>query len=342
MFRDFIIDRIVRESSTIKSFYYKRTDNKPVETHLPGQFITLRVKPPEEKKELIRNYTLSDGPGKEYFRTTIKREEYGKVSRYLHDQVKEGDTIGISKPTGDFQLTINSSKPVVLLSGGVGITPMLSMLEFIVAHEPDRRVYFLHSSLNKAVQPMLVRLRELGKKHKNLYLSIHHSKPGIDEKAGIDYDYAGLISKDYLNSVLPMIEMDYFLCGPVGFMETMYQYLQEFSVNEENIHYEFFGEGKNLGTKPIFVDSNSNNFKVKFTKSNKEIQWDSSQQSILELAESAGLTPEFSCRMGTCSTCESTLLKGTIEYDPEPFIETPEGRILICSSKPVSNLEIEL
>lgn len=342
MFRDFIIDRIVRESSTIKSFYYKLSDNKPVENYVPGQFITLRVKPSEAEKELIRNYTLSDGPGKGYFRTTIKREEHGKVSRYLHDQLQEGDTIEISKPSGEFNLTINSLKPVVLLSGGVGITPMLSMLEFIMEHQPDRKVYFLHSSLNKAVQPMFTWLRDLDKKHNNLYLSIHHSNPDIDEKAGTDYDYAGFISKDHLKSVLPNAEMDYFLCGPVGFMETMYNYLLGLGVSKENIYYEFFREGKRFGAKPVFEDSNSNNFKVKFTKSNKEISWDSSLQSILELAESAGLTPESSCRMGTCATCESTLLKGTIEYDPEPFIETPEGRILICSSKPVSDLEIEL
>lgn len=342
MFRDFIIHRIVRESSTIKSFYLKRADNEPVEHYLPGQFITLRVKPLVAEKDLVRNYTLSDTAGKGYFRITTKREEHGKVSRYLHDQLGEGDSIEISKPSGDFNLTVGSAKPVVLLSGGVGITPMLSMLEFIVENEGHRIVYFLHSSLNKSVQPMFYRLKELDARFKNLHLSIHHSNPTNDELPQIDYDHAGFISKEYLQSAIPTVDMDYFLCGPTGFMETMYQYLSELGVSEENIYYEFFGEGKKLGNTLEFVDSQLNNFKVNFTISNREVHWENNQSSILELAESAGLTPEFSCRMGTCSTCESTLSKGTIQYDPEPFLEPDDGRILLCCSKPVSDLEIAI
>lgn len=342
MFREFILNRIVKESSIIKSFYFKSLDNKALANYLPGQYAIFRIKVKGSDEKFIRNYTISDAPGKDYYRFTIKRENHGKASKYFHDVLSVGDTIEISNPSGDFHLTKNSSKPVVLISGGVGITPMLSMLEYMTANEPSRKIFFFHASLNKSVQAMFSRLKDLNNDNENLHLSIHHSEPDNDEQINIDYDYEGFITKKYLESALPKTEMEYYLCGPLVFMEIMFQFLTDLGVEEEKIKYEFFGEGKKLSNKPVFVDSNTNNFKVKFTKSNKEVYWDDNQSSILELAESAGITPEFSCRMGTCSTCESSLLNGDVTYDPEPFMETPEGSVLICCSKPTSDIEIEL
>lgn len=342
MFKEFVLEKIEIESSIIKSFYFKRLDNKPLDNYLPGQHVIIRIKIKGSDEEIIRNYTLSDAPGKDYYRLTIKRENHGKASKYFHDVLKVGDTLEISNPSGDFYLTENSLKPVVLISGGVGITPMLSMLEYMTTNEPFRKVSFLHISQNKSVQVMFNRLKELNKNNKNLYLSIHHSKPDNDEQIHNDYDYEGYITKKHLESILPISEMDYYLCGPTGFMERMFQFLIELGVKEDNIKYEFFGAGKKLGEQHVFVDSDTNNFRVNFTKSNKEVNWDNKHASILDLAESVGLNPEFSCRMGTCSTCESTLLSGDIEYDPEPFMEIPEGRVLVCCSQPKSNIEIEL
>lgn len=347
MFREFVIERIVRESATIKSFYLKRADNNVVENYLPGQFITVRVKPGGEEKEIMRNYTLSDSPGKPYFRITVKKEDHGVVSKFLHDR-SEGEAIEVSQPSGDFFCTISDPRPVVLLSGGVGITPMLSMLEFITAYEPERKVYFLHTSTNKAVQPMTDRLKELDARHENLSLSIHHSHPTSDERVGVDYDHDGRISKEFLKLNLPDEPMDYFLCGPTGFLESMCQYLKDLDVPESTIHYEFFGEGKKLGAdrtmknRTSTVSPHSGSFQVKFTKTATEARWDSSMGSILELAESIGLSPAFGCRTGTCSTCESDITSGTIEYDPEPFLETSGDKILLCCSKPVSDVEIAI
>ncbi len=342
MYKEFIIDQIVQESTIIKSFYLRRADDRPLDSYLPGQFVTLRVRPDNTTQEYSRNYTLSDCPGKEYFRLTIKREEQGIVSKYMHDVLQAGDQIDLSKPHGDFHLSINHSRPAVLISGGVGITPMLSMLEYITAYEPDRRVLFIHASRNKAVQPMLARLRELTVMYKNLYLSVHHSEPTSDEREFIDYDFTGFISRTYLASVLPEVEMDYYLCGPLGFMETMYQYLRELGVDEKSIRYEFFGKGKRLSVSATKADSNSGSFTVKFNQSDVEIDWNDTQPSLLDLAESVGLTPAFSCRMGTCSSCESILQKGAVKYDPEPFVEAPAGKVLICCSQPVSDVVLEL
>ncbi|MBL4753408.1 MAG: 2Fe-2S iron-sulfur cluster binding domain-containing protein [Flavobacteriales bacterium] len=344
MFRDFVVDKIVRENASIKSFYLKRANQEALERYLPGQYVTLKLKLANQQKEYTRNYTLSDSPGLGSFRLTIKREERGEVSRYLHDELKEGDCLEVSKPVGDFHLVMNNSRPVVLLSGGVGITPMLSILEYLVNYEQDRAVYFIHSSTSKTVQPMLKRLLALDATHKNLFLSIHHSQPASDEQKNEDYHQEGRIDKAFLQSALPIKEMDCFLCGPVGFMEDMYLHLRALGVEEDQISYEFFGGGKKLGNLADSSGSNdnSNTFNVLFTKSNKETQWDGSQLSLLDLAEAEGLTPDFSCRMGTCSTCETSLLSGKTEYDPEPFMETSEDKIFICCSKPVSDIEIDL
>lgn len=342
MFRNFTIYKIIKESSTIKSFFLKRTDNTIIEDYQPGQFITISIKPSNFKQDLIRNYTLSDTPGNDYFRITVKKENYGKASKYLHDNIKVGDTIEASKPLGDFSLTTRSEKPVVLLSGGVGITPMLSMLEYILKKEKSRGVFFLHSSHDKTVQPMFERLRKINMENENVFVSIFHTSPNPSEQQFLDYDVKGIISKDYLKKTLPKRDMDYFLCGPTSFMEAMYAHLLSFKIPKDAIHYEFFGEGKPLGNIPTFSDSNTNDYKVNFTKSNKTVAWSDNSTSILELAESVGIMPDNSCRMGTCSTCESTLIKGTTQYNPEPFMETASGKILICCSKPKTDIEIEL
>jgi len=342
MFKKYKIEKIEVENSIIKSFYLKQTDGNVLPDYKPGQFITIKVKIENQKDELIRNYTLSDKPNKNYFRVTLKREEGGKISTFFHDKLRIGDFVDVANPSGKFFLNTQSKKPVVMLSGGIGITPMMSMLEYISANQPDREVNFVHSSRNKKVQPMLNRLKELASKCDNINLFINHSKPNNDEQMGIDYDLEGKISQEFLSKILPNTEMDYYLCGPIGYMETMYSYLINLGISENNIHYEFFGEGKKLGTKPIFIDSGLTNFKVKFTKSNKLIDWNDKHPNILDLAESIGLLPDSSCRMGTCFTCESRLIRGSIEYDPEPFIDVAGDKVLICCAKPASDIEIEI
>jgi len=342
MYHNYFISKIVSESATIKSFYLKPKDKDTVEKYLPGQFITIRVQPNVAEKGQIRNYTISDRPGKDYLRLTIKREENGIVSKHFHDVLKIGDVVEISNPTGNFYLNSRNSNEVVLLSGGVGITPMLSMLEYIAVNEPTKKVLFLHSSLNKAVQPMLPRLKELTTLHNNFDLSIHHSNPMADEVPKIDYDYEGMISKEYLELAIPKTKTDIYLCGPTAFMEAMYKHLTDLGIKEENIKYEFFGEAKKLGSKQTAIEPVINRYKVRFSKAGIETYWKESNLSILELAEEKGLNPHFSCRMGTCSTCESVLLSGDIEYEPEPFMEAEEGKIFICCSKPVSDLIVDI
>lgn len=250
-----------------------------------------------------------------------------------------GDTVLLSKPTGNFHASNQPADPVVLLSGGVGITPMLSITEYSINHEPGRHVYFIHSSINKEVQPMRQRLRQIKAGKNNFQLSVFHSEPLTDELAGIDYDYRGFITKEHI----PVDKTAaYFVCGPAGFMETMVGYLKELAIEENKIHIEFFGTQKETRAKEIYLDPEPTSFAVNLAKSNKLISWKEGMGSLLELIESAGITPANNCRMGTCSSCETKLTKGTYEYNPEPFVETADGNVLICCARPTSNIELEL
>lgn len=313
-----------------------------LESFLPGQYVPVKVQEKMAAETLIRNYTISDSPKRNYYRLTIKRENEGKMSRYFHDSIGEGDEVELGKPMGNFHLSIGSKKPVVLLSGGVGITPMLSMLEYVAQNEPDRILYFIHSSLDSTVQPMSKRLMELEKKLSNTYMSIHHTQPNKDEIPGIDFTHKGLIKKTFLESTLYGVQAEYYLCGPVGFMETMYRYLVEMDIDSANINYEFFGEGKSLGDKPMFHDSNVGGHSIYFKKSGIRTLWNEKASSILEAAEANGLAPKFSCRTGSCATCETTIRSGSVTYDPEPFVAIPENKILTCCSRPISDLVIDL
>lgn len=339
-YKIFLIDKIVVESSTIKSFYLKPEDGSKPKKFLPGQFVSVRVKRAGNQDTVVRNYTLSDSPNKSYFRLTIKREENGTVSHYFHDEIEVGDKIEVSNPGGQFYLKNDKAKPVVFLSGGVGITPMLSMLEEMVATENSREVFFLHSSLNKSVQPMLPRLKEISKMKENIYLSIFHTEPTSNEIQGIDYDFKGFIKQNDLETWLPKTDLDYYLCGPEGFMRTMFGFLINLGVSEDRIYYEFFGDAKKLGVAT--QDFSKGAYRVRFSKSNIEVDWNEDNYSILELAEKSGLTPAYGCRMGTCETCELNLLSGSVEYDPEPSFEVSAGMVLICCARPQSSIEIEL
>lgn len=341
MFEKFYIDTIIRESSTIKSFYLRPKRGQAVLPYLPGQFVTIKVQL-ENGETVSRNYTISDKPNNKYYRLTIKRESEGRVSRYFHNVLKVGSEIEMSHPMGDFYLNIENTNDVVLISGGVGITPMMSMLEYVVANQKDRKVYFLHSSLNKSVRPFSKRLNELQRRHPTLMVSIFHSFPNQSEKLNMDYDFEGFISKGSLSKTVKE-NNDYFICGPTGFMDAMYDHLVSLKVPESNIFYEFFGEGKKLGAQVSNVNTNNGIYKVKFSKSGLDTVWDYDSISLLDLAEKNGLTPPSSCRMGTCSSCETELIDGNIEYDPEPFMQaSEENKIFLCCAKPTSEVHLNI
>lgn len=336
------VDKIIRESSTILSFFLKPKDGEPLADFKPGQFITIYVQPDGFEKPVSRSYTLSDRPGKDYYRITVKKELDGVVSNFLHEQIVPGDWIEGTQPAGNFYLDEGTSAPIVLLSGGVGIMPMMSMLEQLVFTHPERKVYFLHSSTNKEVLPMAERLTEIKDRHTHVLVNINHSRPTPGEHQVIDYDVEGVITKDQLKAtIVNPATCIYYLCGPGSFMQTMYNYLIELGVPTAAIHYEFFGNAIQLEA-PKLSQPMEPTFEVKFERTGKTTRWTGEYSSLLELAESMEIPVLSSCRMGTCLSCESRLITGEVKYDPEPLMETEEGQVLICCSQPTSDLVVDL
>jgi nitric oxide dioxygenase len=244
-FRTFMVDKKVQESDVITSFYLKPEDGQAIASYIPGQYLTVKVKPEDSEYTHLRHYSLSDAPGKDYYRISVKREDLGVVSNYLHDAVQAGDTLQISAPAGDFALHTND-KPVVLLSGGVGLTPMLSMLNTLAAAQPERDVTFIHGALNSSVHAFKEEVAQLANENSRVKSYVAYSEPTAEDLAKESFDKQGFIDLPWLKSILLQNEAEFYFCGPVPFMKGMYRALKEWGVATENIHFEFFGPAGQL------------------------------------------------------------------------------------------------
>jgi nitric oxide dioxygenase len=246
-FRRFIVRSKVKESEVITSFYLVPEDGGPLALYQPGQYISVRLDIPGEKNIHIRQYSLSDSPGKSYYRISVKKEEgnetkpEGIVSNYLHRSVHEGNVLELSAPAGDFVLDTSHHLPIVLLSGGVGLTPLTSMLNWLAEHEPNRPVTYLHAALNGKVHALKDHVLDLTNRYENIRSFFCYQSPTEEDKEKGDYDKEGYLDLPYLQSVLKSPEADFYFCGPIPFMKAMYRALTEWGVPEERIHFEFFG-----------------------------------------------------------------------------------------------------
>ncbi|TCZ78261.1 NO-inducible flavohemoprotein [Paenibacillus albiflavus] len=252
-FRAFRIDRKVQESDVITSFYLVPQDGKAIASFLPGQYVTVQMKIPGEEYTHMRQYSLSDSPDKPYYRISVKREDSrakepaGKVSVYLHESLNEGDELLLSAPAGDFILDQAGTRPVVFIGGGVGFTPLMSMMQTVLANQPERKITFIQAAQNEQVHAMKAHVQELAEKNDQLSVHICYEKPLSQDRTVNHYDHEGFIDAKYLKSVLPSEEADIYLCGPVPFMKAVYAALQANQVPTQRIHYEFFGPAGSIG-----------------------------------------------------------------------------------------------
>lgn len=242
-FRDFKIVKKVVESDVITSFYLEPVDKNPFPTFKPGQYITVKAEINGEKYHHLRQYSLSTAPGVGTYRISVKREDAidnnpaGVVSTFLHENIHEGSTLPISAPSGDFVLDQACTRPLVLISGGVGLTPMMSMLETVIKQQPDRDVIFIHAARSGKFHAMKDRVDEIVQKHEPVAAYTVYDHPGADD----EYDKAGYIDYNWLKSVLPTNDAAFYFCGPKGFMRAMYTNLKQLHVADEDIHFEIFG-----------------------------------------------------------------------------------------------------
>ena len=356
-YRTFVVDRKIPESETITSFYLVPEDGQALPPFRPGQFLTFRLEIPGQSMPITRTYTISDCPNSQYYRLSIKREAApanrpdvapGLSSNYFHNDIEPGAKLCVKAPRGEFWLDPADDTPVVLLSGGVGVTPMISMLNTIVAAGSQRPVWFVHGTRNGREHALGAHLRRLATEHDNVHLHFRYSRPGPGDVEGRDFDDVGHVNVELLKRLLPPAAYDFYLCGPTPFMRSLYNGLLDWGVAEGRIHYEFFGpvaalkEGAEKTQNRITSDDNSSEFDVVFERSGMTVAWEPGIDSILELAEAHGLRPDYSCRSGICHTCMCKLVAGQVEYFVEPADLPDPGCVLICCSKPKSDVIVEL
>ena len=343
------ISRIVEESRNIRSLYLEPMDGAGLPVFQAGQYLPLRFDLGEQTQ--IRTYSLSGAPSDEFCRISVKRD--GRVSSHVHEQLKIGDVIEARAPQGYFTVTTLEQRPLILLAAGVGITPLLSMLrEVVYQGKRTRRMrptVLFHSARSLAELPFRAELDEL-MVHAGDTIQLVRllSQPEPEAQPGKDYHWQGRLDVEVLKAVLTVDDydsVDFFLCGPGGFTQGLYNQLRDMDIRDERIHAETFGPStlhrrQDPGVPQIEQPpAATRSVPVVFHRSGKEARWQPQDESLLVLAESCGLQPAFSCRGGSCGTCSTRLISGQVHY-PRPPAELPDGgKVLICCAIPAHDTE---
>lgn len=334
--RRFRIKWKVRESRDCHSFYLVPHDGKPLPGFLPGQYITLSLRQPNESKPLVRCYSLSERPRDDHYRLTVKKVSYanggvGKVSRYLNDVAKEGDLLAIRSPSGPFCLDPSQDTPVVLLAGGIGITPLNSMLNAIVEAEVEREVYLFYGVRNGTEHTFREALRAINQESPTVNIVTCYSQPTSSDAQGTDYDVKGHVTIDLLREYLPSNNFDFFICGPGPFTTTLVNDLLAWHVPEAAIHFEAFGPAKPKRNDSPQVEIGTS---VEFAQSDCKTTWSDACETLLELAEKNGVNIDSGCRTGSCGTCVTAIKQGKVKHTEPPSATIDEGTCLPCIAVP--------
>ncbi|MBV9386897.1 MAG: 2Fe-2S iron-sulfur cluster binding domain-containing protein [Chroococcidiopsidaceae cyanobacterium CP_BM_ER_R8_30] len=342
--RKFVVVRKVRESKEIISFYLKPEDNGDLPNFQPGQFLTIKLDIPGEAKPVIRTYSLSDySDSNEYYRLSIKREPMPKgldvmpgiASNFMHDRVQEGSVILAKPPSGKFVLDVHHSLPAVLISNGVGITPMLSMAKACSHLNPNRPLWFLHGARDGRFHAFRDEVTAIAQQNPNIHVHFRYSRP-LPEDAG-HYHSVGYIDVALIKELVGQ-EAEFFLCGSPPFMQSIREGLQEWGIPEGQVFFESFSKGGKAASESqppaTAIGEETKEAEIVFAKSNKTLTWREGDGTILEFAEANNLNPAYSCRMGICLTCMCGLKAGEVVYEEPPTGTPDEGSVLICISKP--------
>ncbi|MDI4649867.1 NO-inducible flavohemoprotein [Cohnella hashimotonis] len=251
-FRAFRVARKVAESDVVTSFYLVPADGGALAAFEPGQYISVRLDIPGEANTHIRQYSLSDAPGKPYYRISVKREDAlpgkpaGKVSSYLHAQVEEGDALHLSAPAGEFVLDLTDTRPLVLISGGVGLTPMVSMLKAAAEAQPGREITFIHAARSGAAHALRQEAEEVAANGPHVSAHWCYSRPSASDRETGAFHKEGYVDLFWLQQVVPTTEASFYFCGPTAFMRTVYAALRAWGIGEERMRFEFFGPSGSL------------------------------------------------------------------------------------------------
>ncbi len=349
-FRRLPVTAITRESDSVISIRLEEPGGNALPSFRAGQYLTLRVQPEAQARSVLRNFSLSGPPDAGYYRITVKREPEGVASGYLHTQLAVGDRLDVAAPRGMFLLE-RSDAPVLLISAGIGATPVLAMLQALAEEHSDREIWWLHSARNGREHPFAAEARTLLASLPNARERVCYSSPSPNDVEGRDFDHAGRLTGALLDELQLPQHAESYLCGPAPFMEAVSAGLAASGIEASRIHTEPFGPAPSItpgiaapparsphppsgepGTGPT----------IEFARSNLAVPWDQGFGNLLELAEACDVPVRWSCRTGVCHTCETIVIAGRVDYNPDPVEPPAEGNALICCSQPPTDLVLDL
>jgi ferredoxin-NADP reductase len=356
-FREFTVQRREFEDGNreICSFYLVPIDAKPLPAFRPGQFLTFKLSlensRTQQPESVVRCYSLSDAPRPDYYRISVKRVPPpaerpelppGLSSSCFHDHVQPGSRLLVKAPSGHFHLMEEEPLPMVLIAGGIGITPMLSILNSVLQSGSNREVWLFYGVRNSDEQMLKGPLQALANRHANFHLHVCYSAPCESEVEGVDYQHRGRVDLALLRATLMMRRYQFYVCGPRAMMESIVPGLEEWGVASGDIYYESFGPATLIKHEKVVPENTSAQpISVTFSRSGKSLPWDPAAGSLLEFAEANGVEVESGCRAGSCGSCQTAVQRGEVDYNQEPDAEVAPGHCLLCISTPKCDLILE-
>ena len=349
-FRQLNVTAITRESEFVISIRLDDPNGAPLPAARPGQYLTLRVQPDKQQRSVLRNYSLSGPPDAGYYRITVKREHDGTASGYLHTRLAVGDRLDIAAPRGTFILD-RTHAPVLLISVGIGATPVLAMLQALADEHSDREIWWLHGARNRREHSFAAEARTLLASLPNVHTHVYYSRPDPDDRKGRDFDSVGRLTGSLFAELEPPRDAEGYLCGPTPFMDEISAGLAALGIDASRIHTEPFGPAPGLTPGIAATPARTphppagqpgNGATIEFARSNLAIPWSGDYTSLLELAEACDVPVRWSCRTGVCHTCETTLIAGDVQYSPDPVEPPADGSALICCSQPRDDVVLDL
>lgn len=348
-FRQMRVVQIRRESDSVTSFVLTPADGQSLPAYQAGQFVVLRLHLDQDKPPVLRSYSLSDLPAADHFRISVKKELNGIGSSFLCNRTREGDVLDVSAPRGSFTLR-PSQGPVVLLSAGVGATPVMSMLHALAAERSQREIWWIYAARNGVDHPFAEESRSLMKQLSGGRSFVVYSRPGARDRVGADFDAQGHIDTALLERLGVSKNGDFYLCGPSSFLQSMRDGLGTWGVLAANVHTEIFGaleaitpgmaQATHTPHQPEGAPGSGP--PVSFARSGITARWDPKFASVLELAEACDIPVRWSCRTGVCHTCMTGLIAGSIAYNPEPLEMPAPGNVLVCCAQPSADVTLDL
>ncbi|MFZ0283807.1 MAG: MOSC and FAD-binding oxidoreductase domain-containing protein [Terriglobales bacterium] len=348
-FREMRVANIHKESDNVTSFVLEPSDGQPLPLFQAGQFVVLRLLVDSGKPPILRSYSLSDLPAADHFRISVKGESNGIGSSFLCSRAREGDLVDVSAPRGSFTLRPGQN-PVVLLSAGVGATPVMSMLHALAAEKSQREIWWIYGARNRVEHPFAEESRSLLKQLSRGREYVVYSRPAANDQIGADFDAPGHIDAALLEKLGVSQHSDFYLCGPTSFLQNMRDGLGNWGVLAGNVHTEIFGSveaitpgmAQVVHTPHLPPGPPGSGPPVSFARSGITAAWDPKFASLLELADACDIPVRWSCRTGVCHTCLTGLIDGSIVYNPEPLERPAAGNVLICCSQPNAGVTLDL